>query len=335
MDYDSHQDDSHDVNHTTHLQQTLQELQEKVKEHEVALNKLRAAPARSSQAQALPATASLDIMKMAYDELASQAPFLPFPDSVLPALLALRKTHQAVEETRAYLASHSQSVEEAKRRLEVEKANLADQRALSQSLRSRIQSLQESLENRMEMGPEDIARERIDELKRKKKEYARETSALLKSLRKFIDDHLAGMLAAEELGGPVVGDMMDVDGEDLAGGFSSQGRLKKPPEKSDDGKRQRRIDEIWGAQEDGQGQSRKNNDDSRDESTAAGKEMRDLTEELLNSLAQSEGDSSAAYVQLGRESAAARFLVRSKVAQFHPRDSTRLRLIDFGRELDD
>ncbi|KAI1640384.1 hypothetical protein F4809DRAFT_591427 [Biscogniauxia mediterranea] len=335
MDYDSHQDDGHDVNHTTHLQQTLQELQEKVKEHEAALNKLRAAPARSSQAQALPATASLDIMKMAYDELASQAPFLPFPESVLPALLALRKTHQTVEETRAYLASHSQSVEEAKRRLEVEKANLADQRALSQSLRSRIQSLQESLENRMEMGPEDIARERVDELKRKKKEYARETSALLKSLRKFIDDHLAGMLAAEELGGPVVGDMMDVDGEDLAGGFSSQGRLKKPPEKSDDGKRQRRIDEIWGAQGDGQGQSRKNNDDSRDESTAAGAEMRDLTEELLNSLAQSEGDSSAAYVQLGRESAAARFLVRSKVAQFHPRDSTRLRLIDFGRELDD
>ena len=40
MDYDSHQDDGHDVNHTTHLQQTLQELQEKVKEHEAALNKV-------------------------------------------------------------------------------------------------------------------------------------------------------------------------------------------------------------------------------------------------------------------------------------------------------
>ncbi|KAI5923306.1 hypothetical protein F4810DRAFT_669727 [Camillea tinctor] len=333
MDSDSQHDDDHDAVHSTHLQQTLQELQEKVKEHEAALNKLRAAPAKSSQAQALPTTASLEIMKIAYDELASQPPFLPFPDSVLPALLALRKTHQTVEETRAYLASHSQSVEDTKRRLEVEKANLTDQRALSQSLRSRIQSLQENLESRMEMGPEDIARERINELKQKKKEYARETSNLLKSLRKFIDEHLAGMLAAEELGGPVVGDMMDVDGQDLTGGFSSQGRLKKPPEKSDDGKRQRRIDEIWGAQADDQ--SRENNNNSRDESAAAGAEMRNLTEELLNSLAESEGDSSAAYVQLRRESAAARFLVRSKVAQFHPRDSTRLRLIDFGKELDD
>ncbi|KAI1504327.1 hypothetical protein F5X99DRAFT_35845 [Biscogniauxia marginata] len=333
MDPDFRQSDDDDVIHTARLEQTLQELQEKVKEHEIALNKLRAAPAKDRQAQALPATASLEIMKTAYDELASQAPFLPYPESVLPALLALRKTHRTVEETRAYLISHNESVENAKRRLEVEKANLADQRALSQSLRSRIQSLQEGLENRMEMGPEDIARERIDELKQKKRDYARETSKLLKSLRKFIDDHLAGMLAAEELGGPVVGDMMDVDGEDLAGGFSSQGRLKKAPEKSDDGKRQRRIDEIWGTQEDGQ--PGRNNDDSRDESAAAGTEMRDLTEELLNSLAQSEGDSSAAYVQLPRESAAARFLVRSKVAQFHPRDSTKLRLVDFGRELDD
>jgi hypothetical protein len=28
-------------------------------------------------------------------------------------------------------------------------------------------------------------------------------------------------------------------------------------------------------------------------------------------------------------------LVRAKVAQFHPKDARRLRLIDFGRELDD
>lgn len=63
--------------------------------------------------------------------------------------------------------------------------------------------------------------------------------------------------------------------------------------------------------------------------------MKDLTEALLNSLMESGGDSSAAYVELPKETAAARFLVRSKVAQFHPRDSTKLRLIDFGRELDD
>ncbi|KAI2613901.1 uncharacterized protein GGS25DRAFT_24666 [Hypoxylon fragiforme] len=323
-----------DLLHASHLRETLQELQAKVKEHEAILNRLRSAPAKHRASQSQPPTAPWEIMKAAYDELASQTPFLPFPESVLPALLALRKTHQTVEDTKAYLASHKDSVEKTRRRLEVEKSNLEDQKALSQSLQNRIQSLQDNLESRMEMGPEDIAAERIGELKQKKKHYDRETSTLLKALRRFIDEHLASMLAAEELGGPVVGDMMDIDGDDLAAGFSSQGKLKKAKENPDQDRRQRRIDEIWGVRQEDQPAGRANNN-SRDEVAVAGAEMRDLTEELLNALAQSEGDSTASYVQLPRESAAARFLVRSKVAQFHPRDSTRLRLIDFGKELDE
>ncbi|KAI3323605.1 hypothetical protein HD806DRAFT_497319 [Xylariaceae sp. AK1471] len=326
----------HDVAHAMNLEHTLQELQEIVKEHEDALNKLRATPATSRNGRNLPATASLDIMKAAYDELASKTPFLPFPDSVLPALVALRRTHQTVEETKTYLSTHNNSVEDTKKQLEVAKADFSNQQALAHSLRGRIQSLQDGLETRMEMGPEDIARERIEELKEKKRKYDRETSKLLKSLRKFIDDHLAGMLAAEELGGPVVGDMMDIDEQNLAAGFSSQGRVKTAKAKPGDDKRQRRIDEIWGARgvddEEHDGQGDRHN---RDEIAAAGHEMRDLTEHLLNSLSHAEGDSSAAYVHLSKESAAARFLVRAKVAQFHPKDSSKLRLIDFGRELDD
>ncbi|KAI1100485.1 hypothetical protein F4804DRAFT_318837 [Jackrogersella minutella] len=324
-----------DLLHTSRLKDTLQELQGNVREHEDTLTHLRSTPAAHRAGQPHPPTAPWEIMKNAYDELAAETPFLPFPDSVLPALLALRKTHQTVEETRAYLASHKDSVEKAKRRLEVEKSNLEDQKALSQSMRNRIQSLQDGLESRMEMGPEDIALERINELKQKKKHYDKETSMLLKALRKFINEHLAGMLAAEELGGPVVGDIMDIDGDDLAAGFSSQGKLKKAKENPDVDKRQRRIDEIWGAREEEDQPAGRANKDDRDETAAAAAEMRSLTEELLNGLAQSEGDSSAAYVQLPRESAAARFLVRSKVAQFHPRDSTKLRLIDFGKELDE
>lgn len=272
-------------------------------------------------------------MKAAYDGLAQQTPFLPFPESVLPALLALRKTHQTVEETRAYLASHKDSVESAKRRLDVEKSNLADQQALSRSLQSRIQSLREGLETRMEMGPDDIARERIDGMKQKKKHYDREATKLVKALRKFIEKPLAGMLAAEELGGPVVGDMVDVDVGDLAAGFNAQGRPKKAKENPNQDKRQRRIDEIWGVRD--EAQSAGEADGDRDEVSAAAVEMRELTEELLNALMQSGDGSSDAYVQLFKESAAARFLVRSKVAQFHPKDSARLRLVDFGKELDD
>ncbi|KAI1401023.1 hypothetical protein F4819DRAFT_341082 [Hypoxylon fuscum] len=324
-----------DAIHASRLKHSLQELQAKVREHEGALDRIRSAPSAYRGAQPAPTTASWEIMKTAYDELASQTPFLPYPESVLPALLALRKTHQTVEETKAYLATHKDSVEQAKRRLEVEKTNLEDQKALSQSLRNRIQSLQDGLESRMEMGPEDIAAERINELKQKRKYYKQETSTLLKALRKFIDEHLAGMLAAEELGGPVVGDMMDIDGADLAAGFSAQGKPKKAKDNPDQDKRQRRIDEIWGLQQHDDEPAGRASRDDRDETAAAGSEMRELTEELLNTLAQSEGDSSAAYVEIPRESAAARFLVRSRVAQFHPRDSTKLRLIDFGKELDE
>ncbi|KAI1307844.1 hypothetical protein F5Y03DRAFT_117867 [Xylaria venustula] len=325
----THDDDAF---HARNLEQTLQELEGIVKEHKDALRKLRASPTVVREGQGLPPTAPFDIMKTAYDELASSTPYLPFPDSVLPALVALRRTHRTVEETRAYLSTHSQSVEDTKKKLERAKADFSNQQALAHSLRGRIQSLQDGLESRMDMGPEDIAREKIDELKQKKTRYGRETSKLLKSLRSFIDNHLAGMLAAEELGGPVVGDMMDIDEEDLVAGFNSQGRVKSTKTKPENDKRQRRIDEIWGPRE---GEEHRGERHTRNEITAAGQEMRDLTELLLNTLSQSEGDSSAAYVYLPKESAAARFLVRAKAAQFHPRDSTRLRLIDFGRELDD
>ncbi|KAI1436740.1 hypothetical protein GGR50DRAFT_188715 [Xylaria sp. CBS 124048] len=320
--------DDHDLLHASNLDITLRELQRVVEEHQNALSKLRATPAASSEGQPLPATAPLAIMKEAYDELTSSTPYLPFPGSVLPALVALRRTHQAIQEAEAYLTSHNESVEDAKKNLELAKADFSNQQALARSLRNRIQQLQDGLETRMEMGPEDIARERINELRQKKKKYDRETSKLLKALRKFIDTRLASMLAAEELGGPIVGDMMDIAEEDLAAGFNAQGRLKPAKAKPQEDKRQRRIDEIWGTGEAGSGHD-------RDEVSAAGQEMRDLTEQLLNSLSQAEGDRSAAYVHLPKESAAARFLVRAKVAQFHPKDSSRLRLIDFGRELDD
>ena len=60
--------------------------------------------------------------------------------------------------------------------------------------------------------------------------------------------------------------------------------------------------------------------------------MRMLTEDLLN-IAVEEG--TLAYVTMQRDAAAARFLVRAKVAQFHPKDAQRLRLIDFGQEIDE
>ncbi|POR36372.1 Uncharacterized protein TPAR_03418 [Tolypocladium paradoxum] len=306
--------------YATNLEYTLKELQRKVREHEAELDKIRS----TQEEIPLPPEGQASVIKSALEDVTNSEPFLPFPGSILPALVALRKTHQTIVESNAYLASQSSETERAKRQLEADRANLKDQQLLTDALNARIQSLREELDSQAELRPEDGAKKRVEELKAKKTNYDRETSKLMKSLLGFIDNHLAAMLAAEELGGPVVGDVMDLGPEDLAAGFNAQGKLKKAKDGVNQDKRQRRIDDIWGTGDEPAG----------DEVAAAGREMRRLTEELLNTLVEAKGDNSASYVMLARESAAARFLVRSKVAQFHPKDATRLRLVDFGRELE-
>ncbi|UKZ79513.1 hypothetical protein TrVFT333_007268 [Trichoderma virens FT-333] len=316
--------------HATNIDHTLKELQRKVREYEAQLNELRSAELQT------PSTAAgqAQILKVAFDEVTGSEPFLPFPGSVLPALLALRKTHQTIEESKAFLASQTESTEREQRRLKEDEATLKDHQLLNEALKQRIEALRTEVESGVNTPPEDEARKRIEELRRKKQGYNKETSKLMKALNRFIDDHLAVMLAAEALGGPVVGDLMDIDAEDLAAGFNAQGKLKKPKGEINKDKNQRRIDEIWGPSDaNGSGSGKRNK--PRDAASAAGTEMRQLTEELLNRLVEAKGSSLDAYVKLPYETAAARFLIRSKVAQFHPRDATKIRLVDFGRELDD
>ncbi|KEZ44213.1 Uncharacterized protein SAPIO_CDS3147 [Scedosporium apiospermum] len=308
------------------LDYSLKELQKQIQEHEEQLEMLRTNAISRPEITQSP-TATLTVMKQAFDDVARSEPYLPFPDSVLPALLALRKTHQTILESRAYLESQQTTLTDAKRQLAQSRADLEDQEALSQALKERIESLKKGEENATEVSPEEIARKRIDELRDQKKHYDRETARLFRAFKNFVEERLAPLLAAEELGGPVVGDMMDVDEVDLAGGFDARGRPKKA--KQDEDKRQRRLDELWGGGEQS-GSVRE-----WDEKVAAATEMKKLTQDLLNNLIEAKGDTAASYVAIEKESSAARFLVRAKVAQFHPRDATRLRLVDFGREIDD
>lgn len=41
------------------------------------------------------------------------------------------------------------------------------------------------------------------------------------------------------------------------------------------------------------------------------------------------------YIELKKDSAAVRFLVRAKVAVFHPKDARKLKLVDFGSNVED
>jgi len=271
----------------------------------------------------------LRALKAAYESSTPKEPFIPPADSPIPALLALRNTHETIEDTKTNLATTNSDLTATQERLEKEKADLSDAGLITRGLEDRVRSLQNNLQERTQKPPSQIGRDLMRDMKKKKAHYDTQTGRLVKSFNGFVDNHLAPMLAAEELGGPAVGGILDIDEMTLEAGFSTQGRAKKRKEAVDD-KRQRRIDEIWGQkpQEDDE------NEEGWNERSAAAAEIRELTEQLLNKLVEEYAGGSGAYVELQRESAAARFLVRSKVAQFHPRDARRLRLIDFGRELD-
>ena len=267
----------------------------------------------------------------AYESLSAKEPVLPQPDSPLPSLLALRITFQTAQASKAELAATTQRLEQLEQRVAQEQADLDSAKLIQTTLTARITFLETAIQERTQKPPSQVAKDMLQELKRRKEKYDKDTGRLVKQFNKFIDKHLAAMLAAEELGGPVVGQLLDVDQDDFETGFSASGKGKHRKDGQGDGKRQRRIDDIWGAQRNEQGEER----ETFDEKTAAAGEMRELTEELLNSLVEAGSGRGDGYVQLKRESAAARFLVRSKVAQFHPRDARKLKLIDFGRDLDD
>lgn len=271
----------------------------------------------------------LRVIKAAYESLTPIEPYLPPNDSSLPAVLAIRDTQDSVEETKASIITSQQKLVEATKHLGQEEADLRDARLITSALEKRIDKLQNHKVTRTRRSPDQAAKDRLQEQQKWKAVYDQEVRKLIRAFNDFTDEHLAAMLAAEELGGPVVGGIMDVEDGLLEAGFNTQGKAKRLRSSSalDDRKRQRRIDEIWGSTEDAGEESTS----PRSEKDAAGAEMRALTEDLLNAAADEA--TSSAYVELQRDSAAARFLVRARVAQFHPRDARKLRLIDFGKDL--
>lgn len=269
----------------------------------------------------------LRILKLAYESATPKEPYLPTLGSPIPALLAIRGTNKCIHESLACATSMEVDFQDAQKQLETEQADLKDANLIHAGLKARIEDLEGEMRDRTQKSPGQIAKEMIKDIKRKQHTYDSGTSKLVKAFNEFVDAYLAPMLAAEELGGPVVGDILDVEDEMLVAGFSTQGKVKRLKKEIDEGKRQQRINVIWG--------SRPEADAPQNESQAAAAEMKDLTEALLNRAVEIEHGGQGIYIDLLRESAAARFLVRSKVAQFHPRDATKLKIIDFGGELED
>ena len=261
----------------------------------------------------------------AYKALTPPEPILPQPNSPLPALLALRSTLNLIDQTKTSLTDTKEDLSKARLRLDQEEADLRDARSTTQALEKRIAKLQFEDEEQSQKTKQDVAKAMIQEQQQKRRHYMTELRKLVVAFNQFVDQHLAAMIAAEDLGGPVVGDLLDVDEETLKAGFNQQGKAKKSEADNSrsDAKRKRRNEEVWGSEDEDMEEG------TRSEKDAAEADFRSLTEDLLNASAGEEG--SDPYVRVRRESAAVRFLVRAKVAQFHPDDARKLRLIDWQR----
>ena len=241
------------------------------------------------------------------------------------AARSLRRNIQGTKEAIVHAQAQSDAVETALRR---EEASLLDANLLNQTMEDRITRLRTQHREHSQKTPAQVSRELIAARHAVMESSSRETGRLGEAMNDFIDDYLSPMIAVEELGGPVVGDMLDVEDNTLAAGFTKKGRAKSSKNPVSEKSRQRRIDQIWNTKSVVQDE-----DEPPTEAEAADAEMRQLIEDLFATLHGPGGGK--AYYQLGRDSAASRFLVRAKIAQFHPKDARRIRLIDFGRDLDD
>ncbi|KAK3175215.1 hypothetical protein OEA41_002461 [Lepraria neglecta] len=331
---------------------SLQSLQNQVKQHQAALEKVAfessGAPHTKIadflvQLRAIAPTVSVEepaqdpkvrlrqlrVVTGAYRSLTPAEPLLPLPNSPLPALLALRSTLNLVDDTKTSIIETKEDISKARLRLQQEQDDLGDARSITQALEQRIKKLRLENEEQSHKSREDVAKAMIQEQQQKRRHYMAELRKLVVAFNKFADEHLAAMIAAEDLGGPVVGDLLDIDEETLKAGFNQQGKAKKIKEGNNgsDPKRKRRNEEVWGSKDEDMEEG------TRSEKEAAEADFRSLTEDLLNAAAGDED--SDPYIRVRRESAAVRFLVRAKVAQFHPDDARKLLLRDFGKELDE
>ena len=194
---------------------------------------------------------------------------------------------------------------------------------MTTALEERVEKLRLEKGEMERNGPEDTVSKILQSREQQSLLYDKELKRLVLAFNKFVDEHLAVMIAAEQLGGPVAGDDLSITDAMLKTGFNKQGKVKKVKAAK------RKADHEDMDPDDGD----LNGTAPGAECKAAGAGMRRLTEELLNALADEENPDS--YITISKESAAVRFLVRAKVAQFHPRDARKLRLMDFAAELED
>ena len=227
-----------------------------------------------------------------------------------------------VDETKTSIRGYTEQIVDAQSHLRQDNTDLKDTARMNNALQRRVEKLHLEKADMVRSGPEDTSTKILQVQQQRQEHYAQELQGLVGSFSKFVNEYLAILIAAEQLGGPVVGDDLSIDEETLRSGFNKLGKVKKTRAAK------RNVDDREGVMNEGDIPQ----PSPGTEGKAAGAGFRKLTEELLNALADEENRDS--YIAIGKESAAVRFLVRANVAQFDPVDARRLRLMDFGSEVE-
>ena len=160
--------------------------------------------------------------------------------------------------------------------------------------------LREALERRiceLERAPDEPADGRAEA-----RALADKTRRAIRALNGFFAEHLAQVLEIEELGGAIAGVAeVEADGAKV---------LKRR------GGGQLTLEEAFRCEK------------GTEEGIEV--ELKRVVQELMNKSLEAEK-----YVVLERESAVSRFLVRAKVAEFHPRDARKIKMVDFSGTFED
>ena len=265
----------------------------------------------------------LRVITAAYKVLTPAEPLLPSRDSPLPALLALRSTMNLVDQIKLSVTQTEKRIAEAQAKLRQEEINVEAARSIVDALGRKIDSLQVIETQNSLKADKEKAEAFLQEQKQRKLHHVKALRKLVRALNQFVDEHLAVMLAAEDLSEPVAGHSVGATEEKLKEGLDRNGKAKihNAGSITDDIMRKRRNSQMSGSEIEQYVTTR-----SKKEATVL--EFRSLMEDLLNATAIDEN--SDPYIEIPKESTGVEFLVRAKVAQFHPNDATKLRLTSFG-----
>ena len=142
----------------------------------------------------------LDVVTAAYNALSSGDVQLPPPHSILPALLSLRNTVKSVECIKDSIKETTVSIERGRINLEEEKLGATRAQNLNSTLQARVEKLRLDMADVALKTDEELAREVVQEHSHRQDDYNVQQRRLVERLNAFIDDHLAQVIAAKDVG---------------------------------------------------------------------------------------------------------------------------------------